>query len=147
MEHDLAGFFPDIKHKLVAFAPVFFCQFFCNFHKMSDDALISFFKICDGRDVFFRNEENMHPRFWMDVVESEAVFVFMPDGSGNFPFYNFAENAIVHEFTLAPRPRYFYIFSQFLRARRSRRNNNSPKLFPYDESCSACGCGSGVLLF
>jgi len=68
----------------------------CTTDQLADDLLIFHADVVQRRDVPFRHDQHVGWRLRIDVVERENAIVFVDDAGWDFPFDDFAEQAVGH---------------------------------------------------
>jgi hypothetical protein len=61
-----------------------------------DQPIVGVPQIVQRRDVPSRDDEDVHRRLWVDVLEGDEMLVLMDDRCRDFPFDDLAEQAISH---------------------------------------------------
>ncbi len=103
MEHGLTRAGAIIDNQTVSFCvqPLVFSDLFCRPEEMSHESLVGFGHAVYFGEVFFRDDEKMHGRLGIDVLEGRDQVVFENDRRGDRSFDDPAEEAVcvpVHSF-------------------------------------------------
>lgn len=74
----------------------FFCDGAGGHDEMTEDRLIGGGGIADPGDQLLRNDQQVHGRLGLDVMDDDAAFVLVLDAGGNFAVDDFLEKSLGH---------------------------------------------------
>jgi hypothetical protein len=92
MEHRLAGISSGIGHNTVARLrqTLLFRDVGADNQQLSQKVPVLFATVLHRRDMLFRDDQRVHGRLWIDIVECQDAVVFMDD---------FRRNGFLHDLT------------------------------------------------